>query len=149
MDTANRRSRMVESRNQTDSIYAPRQSTYEPLNPEDDPFSPPNYSTNDTLYHTQGQPYGGNHDGYPPANTTSTYDPPPGNPRTEPVKMGDEETDASRGWDVYADFNNTGPRYSGAGNLGAALAVTTREGCVRSLHFSYILPLILSSLLSD
>ena len=30
--------------------------------------------------------------------------------RTEPVKGGDEEA----AWDVYADFNNAGPRYSTA-----------------------------------
>lgn len=37
--------------------------------------------------------------------------------RQEPVKGGpDEEQDAGEieAWDVYADFNNTGPRYSNA-----------------------------------
>jgi hypothetical protein len=37
--------------------------------------------------------------------------------RQEPVKGGpDEEQDAGEmeAWDVYADFNNTGPRYSAA-----------------------------------
>jgi hypothetical protein len=45
-------------------------------------------------------------------------------PRSEPVK-GDEA------WDVYADFNNAGPRYSGAVNLSADPAIAgpgTREG---------------------
>ncbi|KAH9932776.1 uncharacterized protein BXZ73DRAFT_89921 [Epithele typhae] len=34
--------------------------------------------------------------------------------RTEPVKGGDEEA----AWDVYADFNNAGPRYSAAFGMG-------------------------------
>lgn len=135
MDSANRRSRTLEARSQTDSVYVPgrAQSTYEPIGPEDDPFSPPNYSTNDPLYRPQVQPYDGNHNTYPASS--SSYDPPPGNPRTEPVKMGDEETGTGGGWDVYADFNNTGPRYSGAGSLSAALAATTREGYVRIYNF--------------
>ncbi|KAF8645181.1 hypothetical protein AX16_008008 [Volvariella volvacea WC 439] len=39
--------------------------------------------------------------------------------REEPLKGGRDEEDGQRGaWDVYADFNNTGPRYSSAfGNL--------------------------------
>jgi len=39
--------------------------------------------------------------------------------RTEPLKGGDEEEDPLRGkgdgsWDIFADFNNAGPRYSEA-----------------------------------
>lgn len=44
-------------------------------------------------------------------------------PRTEPVKgLGNDEADATPGsaWDVFADFNNAGPRYSGANNLASA-----------------------------
>jgi len=41
--------------------------------------------------------------------------------REEPLRGGpDEEQDAAEGgaWDVYADFNNTGPRYSTAFGMG-------------------------------
>lgn len=35
--------------------------------------------------------------------------------RAEPVKGGQDEEEAQNdAWDVYADFNNTGPRYSNA-----------------------------------
>lgn len=62
--------------------------------------------------------YGGNRmsraDGYeaPTAgyNANSYFDA----GRTEPVKGGDEEA----AWDVYADFNNAGPRYSTAFGMG-------------------------------
>ncbi|KAF8334684.1 uncharacterized protein EI90DRAFT_3049835 [Cantharellus anzutake] len=131
MDPAKRRSRTVETRSQTDSVYAPTRahSTYEPLSPEDDPFSPPIYSPGDAPSRTPGQSSGGKQDTYPPSMARiSSYDPPPGNPRTEPVKMGDEETGAGTGWDVYADFNNSGPRYLGAGNLSTAIMASTREG---------------------
>jgi hypothetical protein len=39
--------------------------------------------------------------------------------REEPLKGGvDEETPEADAWDVYADFNNTGPRYSSAFGMG-------------------------------
>ena len=70
--------------------------------------------------------YGGNRasrvDGYePPAagyNQSSYFDA----GRTEPVKSGDEEA----AWDVYADFNNAGPRYSTAFGI-------VDNGCVCSV----------------
>ncbi|KAJ7636898.1 hypothetical protein FB45DRAFT_907659 [Roridomyces roridus] len=34
--------------------------------------------------------------------------------REEPLKGGRDEEEADPGWDVYADFNNAGPRYSSA-----------------------------------
>jgi len=42
--------------------------------------------------------------------------------REEPLKGGrDEETNnAGDAWDVYADFNNAGPRYSSAFGMGQA-----------------------------
>lgn len=39
--------------------------------------------------------------------------------REEPLKGGaDEEAGESDAWDVYADFNNAGPRYSSAFGMG-------------------------------
>ena len=40
--------------------------------------------------------------------------------REEPVKGGNDEAEGPNegGWDVYADFNNAGPRYSHAFGLG-------------------------------
>jgi hypothetical protein len=40
--------------------------------------------------------------------------------REEPVKGGYDEVEQPNegGWDVYADFNNAGPRYSAAFGLG-------------------------------
>lgn len=39
--------------------------------------------------------------------------------REEPLKGGrDEEMPEADAWDVYADFNNTGPRYSSAFGMG-------------------------------
>jgi hypothetical protein len=40
-----------------------------------------------------------------------------GQPRIEPVKDADWEEDGGEPFDIYADFNNAGPRYSGAQNL--------------------------------
>ena len=40
--------------------------------------------------------------------------------REEPLKDGRDEEQAGKGeaWDIYADFNNTGPRYSSAYGIG-------------------------------
>jgi hypothetical protein len=40
--------------------------------------------------------------------------------REEPVKGGNDESEQPNegGWDVFADFNNAGPRYSHAFSLG-------------------------------
>jgi hypothetical protein len=40
--------------------------------------------------------------------------------REEPVKGGHDEYEQPNegGWDIYADFNNAGPRYSNAFGLG-------------------------------
>jgi hypothetical protein len=38
--------------------------------------------------------------------------------REEPLKGGRDEEQADDAWDVYADFNNTGPRYSTAFSQG-------------------------------
>jgi hypothetical protein len=47
--------------------------------------------------------------------------------REEPLKGGNDEEESGRGtWDVFADFNNTGPRYSAA-------FVQNSQGCVRNL----------------
>jgi hypothetical protein len=45
--------------------------------------------------------------------------------REEPLKGGrDEETDPQEdAWDVYADFNNAGPRYSSAYGMGPSSTV--------------------------
>lgn len=43
---------------------------------------------------------------------------PPG--REEPVKGGKDEREEEEAWDVYADFNNAGPRYSNNTTLGQA-----------------------------
>lgn len=52
--------------------------------------------------------------------------------RTEPVKGGDEEA----AWDVYADFNNAGPRYSTAFGMGMG-----DTGCVQP-HMLWVIVMI-------
>jgi len=56
--------------------------------------------------------------------------------REEPVKGGrDEEKDLggqTEAWDVYADFNNAGPRYSNAFGMGQGQAVYVDIQTIRS-----------------
>ena len=50
--------------------------------------------------------------------------------REEPLKGGrDEEKDSRDGaWDIYADFNNTGPRYSSAFGMGMGMGQSPAVG---------------------
>ena len=130
MDPSVRRSRAVDTRPAVDSFYAPTrgQSVYEPVYAEDDPFSPPVPANKSSQSNAQ-RPSSAFHrgDNNAPIYTEDAYtDEKRGSyyPRSEPVK-GDEA------WDVYADFNNAGPRYSGAVNLSVDPGVTgpgTRDG---------------------
>lgn len=67
--------------------------------------------------------------------------------REEPLKGGrDEEEEAGGGaWDIYADFNNTGPRYSTAFGSSPSTPVQT-DAYVFYFEFRYILPYILSAI---
>ena len=114
----------MDGRSAVESFYgAPgnRQSTsYAPVehNPEDDPFTPPPRGRRDSAstffgrndekgeYEMQSRPSGGR---------ASLY----GQPRQEPVKYDEDPEDGATAFDIYADFNNAGPRYSGAQNLNA------------------------------
>jgi hypothetical protein len=130
MESSARRSRTVDTRSAVDSFYAPTrtQSVYEPVYAEDDPFSPPVPAHTNSLSNVhrgssalqRGQNGALSYEDASADEKRGSY-----YPRSEPVK-GDEEA-----WDVYADFNNSGPRYSGAVNLAADPTVTgpgTRDG---------------------
>ncbi|KAF9483402.1 hypothetical protein BDN70DRAFT_873913 [Pholiota conissans] len=55
--------------------------------------------------------------------------------REEPLKGGrDEETPEADAWDVYADFNNTGPRYSNAFGMGQNQPAYTQLPPTPSMH---------------
>ena len=64
--------------------------------------------------------------------------------RQEPLKGGlDEEADAGLqaddGWDVYADFNNAGPKYSNAFGKNEAGCVVNTIFPVRDVRFNLML----------
>ncbi|KAF9516349.1 hypothetical protein BS47DRAFT_1381074 [Hydnum rufescens UP504] len=123
MESSARRPRTVDTRSAVDSFYAPTrtQSVYEPVYAEDDPFSPPVPGHKNTLSNAQR----GSSTFPRDQNGAPSHEDAYADEKREPVK-GDEEA-----WDVYADFNNSGPRYSGAVNLATDPTVTgpgTRDG---------------------
>ena len=129
---------------QSESIYgrASGRSVYEPVEVEDEPFTPTvsnphanhpsNLSRRDsssTFFGRNNDPFASNVD--PDPNTrpsggrTSLY----GQPRHEDdAKAAPWEADAGGTFDIYADFNNAGPRYGGAPPL--ETLATSRDGYV-------------------
>jgi len=110
-------------------------SVYEPVEVEDDPFTPQT-DTKRSRRDSQSTFFGRNDDfgeegSEQPRESggrASLY----GQPRQEPVKGGlPWEEDTGGAFDIYADFNNVGPRYSGAQNLNPeALAPPGNDGYV-------------------
>lgn len=104
-------------------------SVYEPVEADDDPFTPP-VDTKRSRRDSQSTFFGRNDyeddDGQPRQSDgrTSLY----GQPRQEPLKSVPWEEDTGGAFDIYADFNNAGPRYAGAPNL--ETLATGKDGCV-------------------
>lgn len=131
-----RRSRRTDTE-KTESMFgrAAGQTVYEPVDAEDDPFTPP-VDTKRSRRDSQSTFFGRNddfgEDNEQPRQSggrTSLY----GQPRQEPVKGGAPwEEDNGGAFDIYADFNNVGPRYSGAQTL-ETIAPPGNNGCVVAL----------------
>lgn len=114
-----RRTRRTETSN-SESVYgrAAGRSIYEPVEEDDDPFTPPvehARSRRDSSSTFFGRNDVGDDGPRQSGGRTSLY----GQPRQEPVKSAPWEEDSGGAFDIYADFNNAGPRYSGAPNLDA------------------------------
>lgn len=118
-------------------------SVYEPVEAEDDPFSPPHPANARSRRDSQSTFFGRNDDysgdaphqqqqPRPSGGRTSLY----GQPRhEEDVKTAAPwEEDNGGAFDIYADFNNAGPRYSGAPaleTLGSGKdGYVPRRGCI-------------------
>ena len=138
------------------SFYGGRRSSVDALNQDFSvpPPAAPNsrthedassfYNPHDPRYsRTNGDMLRGQSAGY---NRTSFFDV----GRIEPVKGGYDEEDRQApapdaAWDVYADFNNAGPRYStafGMGQSDSRCVFTTSGRYIAHLHVWYLPPAV-------